>query len=96
MRDFGKILIKVAVTRFFSAIGNCWFIIDFTFSRVSTNFSFHLKVVKQIWIEKSVPNIAQKVLMKIDFDNVCSTQALSCSFTGIVSINLVVLIGAYF
>ena len=59
-------------------------------------FSFHLKVVKQIWIEKSVLNISQKMLMKIDFDNVFSTQALSCSFTGIVSIDLVVLSGAYF
>ena len=48
MRDFGKILKKVVVTRFFSAIGNCWLIIDFPFNRVSMIFRFHLKVVKQI------------------------------------------------
>ena len=58
-------------------------------------FGFHLKVVKQIWIEKSVLNISQKVLTKIDFDNVCITQALSCSFIEIVSIDLVALSAAY-
>ena len=49
-------------------------------------FSFHLKVVKQIWIEKSVDN----------FDNVYITQALSWSFIEIVSIDLVALSAAYF
>ena len=46
MRDFGNILTKVVVTWIFSAVEKLRVIIDFTFSKVSVIFSFHLKVAE--------------------------------------------------
>ena len=46
MGDFGKILTKVVVTWIFSVVEKRCVIIDFTFSKVSVIFSFHLKVVE--------------------------------------------------
>ena len=59
-------------------------------------FSFHLRVVKQICIEKKRPEYFPEGVDENRFDNVYITQVLSCSFTGIVSIDLTALIAAYF